>query len=336
MTAVTGMCRHVSPCILLSTRDTHILHSLCLMQVSFTSCRHMVMHAAAEAWPVGAGNANALVCTSDAECVAKAAREIANPALGFVWTQLRDLNACHEAAVARQASVPYRLAKEAAAAMQPETDQKLQAPFPWPGYQPAPPAAPPAPSDAGQDGTAHPANGGQEHADSPGAAEEPASSAPVSPLEEQSPASKRRRKGDGAPAEPGTPPGGVHPATGIDRQLSVTDQAEARATPTRQPAQKAGKPRHTNPASALSEQAALAHVDTCMGRLFEAAVPNTLFIVPTCQGRTGLVRLMQVSHAASLALLCSIPPAQLAPVCMCHVEVIVECAIRLAHTNRVA
>lgn len=239
------------------------------------------------------GNANALVCTSDAECVAKAAREIANPALGFVWTQLRDLNACHEAAVARQASVPYRPAKEAAAAMQPETDQKLQAPFPWPGYQPAPPAAPPAPSDAGQDGTAHPANGGQEHADSPGAAEEPASSAPVSPLEEQSPASKRRRKGDGAPAEPGTPPGGVHPATGIDRQLSVTDQAEARATPTRQPAQKAGKPRHTNPASALSEQAALAHVDTCMGRLFEAAVPNTLFIVPTCQGRTGLVRLMQ-------------------------------------------
>ena len=43
-----------------------------------------------------------------------------------------------------------------------------------------------------------------------------------------------------------------------------------------------------------SRTAILRQIDRQLGRLFEAAAPNTMFIVPTCQGDTGSVRLMQV------------------------------------------
>ncbi|KAK9809331.1 hypothetical protein WJX73_005933 [Symbiochloris irregularis] len=57
------------------------------------------------------GNANALLCFSDKECVAKAVREIGSQGIGFVWTQLRELNAYHEKAAVLQSMVPYKLAK---------------------------------------------------------------------------------------------------------------------------------------------------------------------------------------------------------------------------------
>ena len=273
-----------------------------------------------------AGNANAILCHTDEECTEKAAKEIANPALNFVWTQLRDLNAFQEAAAARQGQVPYRLARGACAAVQPNPGQELYPPFPWQGWQSA---------DAYHAAASNSTNAEQQ----PGSHVQPAAASacqpnglagsnhkPVQPACSDAPPSSpsadkdRRSKCLGhrteqtsgmaskqhAPAAVLLPLGQVeqphsdadlpasgNPAADCQDDLDRAELVEA------QPTDAEGQQRAVRhiagiPATEQTESQVLSLIDQHVGRMFSAASSTTLFIVPTCQGSTGFVRLMQV------------------------------------------
>lgn len=80
-----------------------------------------------------AGSANALPCTTDAQCAEKAAREAGRDDVNLVWTQLRGLNAHLEARAARQGQMAFQQHDPQSGV--PSSSAPSAPPFPWPGWQ---------------------------------------------------------------------------------------------------------------------------------------------------------------------------------------------------------
>ena len=87
-----------------------------------------------------AGSANALACTTDAECANKAGREAGREDVDLVWTQFRGLSAHLEGRAARQGQASFRQHSlqnsplEGPVSSSGPADPRAP-PFPWPGWQ---------------------------------------------------------------------------------------------------------------------------------------------------------------------------------------------------------